>query len=66
MMSPELHIGDMVVKALPIAGTAAADAAAKFLGLTLNEWFYVAAIAYTIIQGWATIYKTIKKEKSDE
>ena len=40
-----------VVKAAPIVGTGVADGAARlFWGLSLNEWFYVAAIAYTVVQ----------------
>ncbi|NBK20405.1 MAG: type II holin [Spirochaetia bacterium] len=56
-----------IVKAAPIAGTAAADVASRLiLGLSLHEWFYVAAIVYTLCQCWALIYKTIKGGKSDE
>ncbi|MGX9280739.1 phage holin family protein, partial [Pantoea ananatis] len=39
----------------------AADGASRFFfGLTLNEWFYVAAIAYTVVQIGVLVYKTIK------
>lgn len=47
----EIDFNNEVIKAAPIAGTAAADGAARlFWGLSLNEWFYVAAIAYTVVQ----------------
>lgn len=40
-----------VVKASPIAGTILADGATRiFWGLSLNEWFYIAAILYTVVQ----------------
>lgn len=39
------------LKAAPIAGTALADGASRlFWGLSLNEWFYIAAILYTVVQ----------------
>lgn len=46
-----LDFNNEVVKAAPIVGTGMADGAARlFFGLSLNEWFYVAAIAYTVVQ----------------
>ncbi|MCY4705014.1 phage holin family protein, partial [Escherichia coli] len=46
-----LDFNNEVVKAAPIVGTGVADGAARlFFGLSLNEWFYVAAIAYTVAQ----------------
>ena len=46
-----LDFNNEVVKAAPIAGVAGADGVARlFWGLSLNEWFYVAAIAYTVVQ----------------
>lgn len=45
-----------VLKAAPIAGVAGADGVARlFWGLSLNEWFYVAAILYTVVQIGAKI-----------
>lgn len=53
-----------VVKAAPIVGTGVADGAARlFFGLSLNEWFYVAAIAYTVAQIGAKVVDTIVKYK---
>lgn len=53
-----------VVKAAPIVGTGVADGAARlFFGLSLNEWFYVAAIAYTLAQIGAKVVDTIIKYK---
>lgn len=46
-----LDFNNEVIKAAPIVGTGVADGAARlFWGLSLNEWFYVAAIAYTVVQ----------------
>ncbi|QBQ72911.1 holin [Klebsiella phage Patroon] len=46
-----LDFNNELVKAAPIAGVAGADGVARlFWGLSLNEWFYVAAIAYTVVQ----------------
>lgn len=59
-----IDFNNEVVKAAPIAGAAAADATLRlFWGLTMNEWFYVAAIAYTVAQIGAKIVDTIIKYK---
>lgn len=60
----QLDFNNEVVKAAPIAGTAAADAVSHLVwGLSIHEWFYVAAILYTLAQCWALIYRTIKGGK---
>ena len=47
----QLDFNNELIKAAPIAGVAGADGVARlFWGLSLNEWFYVAAIAYTVVQ----------------
>lgn len=57
----ELDFKNEMIKASPIVGTAGADAASRLVwGLSLNEWFYVAAILYTVVQIGVLIYKTIK------
>lgn len=49
-----------ILKAAPIAGTAAADGVHRLIwGLSLNEWFYVAAIAYTVVQIGAKVVDKI-------
>lgn len=49
-----------VIKAAPIAGAVGADGMARlFFGLSLNEWFYVAAIAYTVVQIGAKVVDKI-------
>ncbi len=59
-----IDFNNEVVKAVPIAGAAAADATLRvFYGLTMNEWFYVAAIVYTAAQTFALLWRTIKKPK---
>lgn len=59
-MSLDVQIGDAVIRSAPIVGAAGAEVAARYFGLTLHEWFYVATIAYTIVQVWAVIYNTLK------
>lgn len=56
-MSLEIDFGGVVIRSAPIAGAVASDATARLLGLTLHEWFYVAAIAYTVVQGVVVIVK---------
>lgn len=64
-----LDFNNEVIKAAPIAGVAGADGVARlFWGLSLNEWFYVAAIAYTVVQIGAKVvdkiidWKKVNKE----
>lgn len=59
-MSLDVTIGDAVIRSAPILGAAGTEIAARYFGLTLHEWFYVATIAYTVVQVWAVIYKTLK------
>lgn len=55
-----------VLKAAPIAGVAGSDVVARlFWGLSLNEWFYVAAIAYTVAQIGAKVVDVIIKWKKE-
>jgi hypothetical protein len=65
----ELDFNNEIVKAAPIAGAAGADAVGRiFLGLSLNEWFYVAAILYTLVQIVAKgvdVYKKAKYNKGE-
>lgn len=59
-----IDFNNEVLKVAPIAGAAAADATARlFWGLSLNEWFYVAAITYTVAQIGAKVVDTIVKYK---
>ena len=57
-----------VIKAAPIAGVAGADGVARlFWGLSLNEWFYVAAIAYTVVHiGAKVVDKIIDWKKANK
>lgn len=63
-----LDFNNEVVKAAPIVGTGVADGAARlFWGLSLNEWFYVAAIAYTVVQiGAKVVDKMIDWKKASK
>lgn len=63
-----LDFNNEVIKAAPIAGVAGADCVARlFWGLSLNEWFYVAAIAYTVVQiGAKVVDKIIDWKESNK
>ena len=63
-----LDFNSEIVKAAPIAGVAGADGVARlFWGLSLNEWFYVAAIAYTVVQiGAKVVDKIIDWKKANK
>ena len=63
-----LDFNNEVIKAAPIAGVAVADGVARlFWGLSLNEWFYVAAIAYTVVQiGAKVVDKIIDWKKANK
>lgn len=63
-----LDFNNEVIKAAPIAGVAGADSVARlFWGLSLNEWFYVAAIAYTVVQiGAKVVDKIIDWKKANK
>ena len=54
-----------VAKAIPIMGVASMDVLSRFWGLTLSEWFYVAAILYTLVQTVVLVYNTITKEDTN-
>lgn len=63
-MSISIDFNNGVIQATPIAGTAAADAASRLIfGLTLNEWFYVSAILYSLVMTGLAIYKAVKENK---
>ncbi|AZV02378.2 class II holin [Pectobacterium phage Q19] len=64
----EFDFNNEIIKAAPIGGVAAADGVARiFWGLTLNEWFYVAAIAYTVVQiGAKVVDKIIDWKKANK
>lgn len=64
-MSLEINIGDTIIRSAPVVGAAGTEVAARYFGFTLHEWFYVASIAYIIVQGWAVIYKTLKQQEED-
>ena len=63
-----LDFNNEVIKAAPIAGVAGADGVARlFWGLSLNEWFYVAAITYTVVQiGAKVVDKVIDWKKASK
>lgn len=64
MISIDFNNG--VVQAAPVAGAAATDAVSRLiLGLTLNEWFYVSAIIYSLAMTFIAVYKALKEKPTD-
>ena len=62
----QLDFNNEIVKAAPIAGAVGVDGVARmFYGMTLNEWFYVAAIAYTVVQIGAKVVDVIIKWRKE-
>lgn len=51
-------------KVVPIVGAASIDVVSRFWGLTLSEWFYIAAIIYTIVQTAVLIYNTATNKEN--
>ncbi len=65
-MPIEIQVGDTVLRSVPVAAAAGLDVATSFLGLSLDDWFYISAIGYTFIQAWSVIYKTLKAGKASK
>lgn len=58
-----LNLNGDTVNVGVVGTTASAEAAAQFFGMTTSEWFYIAAIIYTlsiIIDKGVDIYKKAK------
>lgn len=67
-MSIEIDFSNQVIKAAPVAGTAVAGGVAQATGMSISDWFYVAAIIYTLAQTAVLIFKTVvdaKRKKGD-
>lgn len=62
----ELDLNNNVIKAAPIAGAAGTEVAAHFMGLTLNEWFYVATIVYIFVQIGLSVYDKISTSRRED
>lgn len=68
----QIDFNNGVVQATPVVGAAATDAVSRLVfGLTLNEWFYVSAILYSIAMTGIAVYKAVKeypptKEEEDK
>lgn len=59
----QIDFNNGVVQATPVAGAAATDAVSRLIfGLTMNEWFYVSAILYSLVMTGLAIYKAAKEE----
>ncbi|MFL1495521.1 phage holin family protein, partial [Pseudomonas antarctica] len=57
-MSLEIDFTQGVVRATPVVAAAGADVASRFAGLTMSDWFYAAAIIYSLTQCAVLVYKT--------
>lgn len=63
----QIDFNNGVIQATPVAGAAAADAASRLIwGLTLNEWFYVSAILYSLVMTGLAVYKAVKEKQPKE
>lgn len=64
----DIDFNNEVMKAAPIAGAVGADGVARVIwGLSLNEWMYVAAIVYTVVQiGAKVVDKIIDWKKANK
>ncbi|MDF2397055.1 type II holin [Pseudomonas sp. 3MA1] len=62
----ELNFNEGVVRATPVVAAAGADVASRFAGLTMSDWFYMAAIIYTLTQCIVLVMKTVKEVKKKE
>ncbi|WAT31177.1 type II holin [Pseudomonas sp. GXZC] len=65
-MSLEIDFTQGVVRATPVVAAAGADVASRFAGLTMSDWFYAAAIIYSLTQTALIVYKTVKEVKAKE
>ena len=62
-----IDFNNEIIKAAPIVGTAGTDMVSRlFFGLSLNEWFYVAAIMYTLVQIGAKVVDIIIKWRKQD
>ena len=62
-----IDFNNEIIKAAPIVGTAGTDMVSRlFFGLSLNEWFYVAAILYTLVQIGAKVVDIIIKWRKQD
>ena len=63
----QIDFNNEIIKAAPIVGTAGTDMVSRlFFGLSLYEWFYVAAILYTLVQIGAKIVDIIIKWRKQD
>lgn len=63
----QIDFNNGIVQATPVAGAAATDAVSRLvLGLTLNEWFYVSAILYSLVMTCLAVYKAVKENPPKE
>lgn len=62
----EMNFNEGVIRATPVVGAAGVDVASRFAGLTMSDWFYAAAIIYSLTQTALLVYKTIKAVQSNK
>ena len=62
----ELNFNEGVIRATPVVAAAGADVASRFAGLTMSDWFYAAAIIYSLTQTALLVYKTTIAVKENQ
>lgn len=63
----EIDFSNNVIRAAPIAGAGVVDGVSNLIfGYSLNEWFYIVAIAYTLVQIIDKACDVYKKHKPVE
>lgn len=62
----EMNFNEGVIRATPVVAAAGADVASRFAGLTMSDWFYAAAIIYSLTQTALLVYKTVKAVQSNK
>jgi len=62
----EMNFNEGVIRATPVVAAAGADVASKFAGLTMSDWFYAAAIIYSLAQTGLLIYRTVAAVRANK
>lgn len=58
----QIDFNNGIVQSAPVVGAAATDAVGRLiLGLSLNEWFYISAILYSLAMTFVAVHKALKE-----
>lgn len=61
----EMNFNEGVIRATPVVAAAGADVASRFAGLTMSDWFYAAAIIYSLTQTALLVYKAVRSTNKE-